>query len=329
MRAFVLRAVSENAEVELAEVPKPAPGPGQLLVKNQYAALNWADTQIRRGRYGNPPNLPVVMGAEFAGVVEYTGPGVAGFDAGDRVAAIGQHYCGGFAEWAAVPQERAIKLPPAIAPAQGAAFPVTALTAYHLLFSAFSLRPEHVILVHAVGGALGAALIQLAKDAGARVLGTTHSPHKIPLAEEAGADLVIDRSQRDFVRETDAATDGRGVDLVIDSLGGDTLWRSFEALANFGTLINLGEAEGWPQGEVRRLRDALHNRSAAFRCYDLEAAEPGSARWRKGVEYILERLVDGRLKAAIAKEFAFEDCVDMFHALESRRFMGKLLLKIP
>ena len=329
MRAFVLRAVSENAEVELAEVPKPAPGPGQLLVKNQYAALNWADTQIRRGRYGNPPNLPVVMGAEFAGVVEYTGPGVAGFDAGDRVAAIGQHYCGGFAEWAAVPQERAIKLPPAIAPAQGAAFPVTALTAYHLLFSAFSLRPEHVILVHAVGGALGAALIQLAKDAGARVLGTTHSPHKIPLAEEAGADLVIDRSQRDFVRETDAATDGRGVDLVIDSLGGDTLWRSFKALANFGTLINLGEAEGWPQGEVRRLRDALHNRSAAFRCYDLEAAEPGSARWRKGVEYVLERLVDGRLKVAIAKEFAFEDCVDMFHALESRRFMGKLLLKIP
>ena len=329
MRAFVLRAVSENAEVELAEVPKPAPGPGQLLVKNQYAALNWADTQIRRGRYGNPPNLPVVMGAEFAGVVEYTGPGVAGFDAGDRVAAIGQHYCGGFAEWAAVPQERAIKLPSAIAPAQGAAFPVTALTAYHLLFSAFSLRPEHVILVHAVGGALGAALIQLAKDAGARVLGTTHSPHKIPLAEEAGADLVIDRSQRDFVRETDAATDGRGVDLVIDSLGGDTLWRSFEALANFGTLINLGEAEGWPQGEVRRLRDALHNRSAAFRCYDLEAAEPGSARWRKGVEYVLERLVDGRLKVAIAKEFAFEDCVDMFHALESRRFMGKLLLKIP
>lgn len=329
MRAFVLRAVSENAEVELAEVPKPAPGPGQLLVKNQCAALNWADTQIRRGRYGNPPNLPVVMGAEFAGVVEYTGPGVAGFNAGDRVAAIGQHYCGGFAEYAAVPQERAIKLPSAIAPAQGAAFPVTALTAYHLLFSAFSLRPEHVILVHAVGGALGAALIQLAKDAGARVLGTTHSPHKIPLALEAGADLVIDRSQRDFVRETDAATDGRGVDLVIDSLGGNTLWRSFEALANFGTLINLGEAEGWPQGEVRRLRDALHNRSAAFRCYDLEAAEPGSDRWRKGVEYVLERLVDGRLRVAIAKEFAFEDCVDMFHALESRRFMGKLLLKIP
>lgn len=329
MRAFVLRAVSENAEVELAEVPKPEPGPGQLLVKNQYAALNWADTQIRRGRYGNPPNLPVVMGAEFAGVVERTGPGVTEFNAGDRVAAIGRHYCGGFAEYAAVPQERAIELPPAVAPAQGAAFPVSALTAYHLLFSAFSLRPEHVILVHAIGGALGIALTQLAKDAGVRVIGTTHSPHKVPLAEEAGADLVIDRSQRDFVQETHAATGGRGVDLVIDSLGGDTLWRSFEALANFGTLVNLGEAEGWPQGEVRRLRDMLHNRSAAFRCYDLEAAEPGSARWRKGVEYVLKRLADGRLKVAIAKEFAFEDCVDMFHALESRRFMGKLLLKIP
>ena len=329
MRAFVLKSVSENAEVELAEVPKPEPGSGQLLIKINYAALNWADTQIRRGRYGNPPNLPVVMGAEFAGVVERTGLGVTEFDAGDRVAAIGQHYCGGFAEYAAVPQERAIKLPQAIAPASGAAFPVSALTAYHLLFSAFSLRPEHVVLVHAIGGALGAALTQLAKDAGAQVIGTTYSSHKIPLAEETGADLVIDRSQRDFVQETDAATDGRGVDLIIDSLGGDTLWQSFEALANFGTLINLGEAEDWPQGEVSKLRNLLHNRSAAFRCYDLEAAEPGSARWRKGVEYILKRLVDGRLRVAIAKEFAFEDCVDMFHALESRRFLGKLLLKIP
>ena len=237
--------------------------------------------------------------------------------------------CGGFAEYATVPQERAIKLPEVVSTAQGAAFPVTALTAYHLLFSAFSLRPEHSILIHAIGGALGSALTQLAKDVGARVLGTTYSPHKIPLAKEAGADLVIDRSQADFVQEATAATNGSGVDLIIDSLGGDTLWRSFDALASFGTLINLGEAEGWPQGEVRKLRDVLHSRSAAFRCYDLEAAEPGSARWRKGVDYILERLADGRLKVTIAKEFAFQDCVDMFHALESRQFLGKLLLKIP
>ena len=180
-----------------------------------------------------------------------------------------------------------------------------------------------------MGGALGAALTQLAKDVGARVIGTTYSPHKIPLAREAGADLVIDRGQGDFVQEVTTATNGRGVDLIIDSLGGDTLWQSFDALANFGTLINLGEAEGWPQGEVRKLRDVLHSRSAAFRCYDLEAAKPGSARWRKGVDYVLQRLADGRLKAAIAKEFAFEDCVDMFHALESRQFLGKLLLKIP
>ena len=329
MRAFVLRSVSESAEVELAEVPKPEPGPEQLLVKNQYAALNWADTQIRRGLYGNLPNLPVVMGAEFAGVVERTGPGVTEFCAGDRVAAIGQHYCSGFAEYAAVPQERAIQLPEAVSTAQGAAFPVTTLTAYHLLFSAFSLRPEHSILIHAIGGALGTALTQLAKDVGAQVIGTTYSPHKIPLAKQAGADLVIDRGQGDFVQEVIAATNGRGVDLIIDSLGGDTLWQSLDALANFGTLINLGEAEGWPQGEVRKLRDVLHSRSAALCCYDLEAAEPGSARWRKGVDYILERLADGRLKVTIAKEFAFQDCVDMFHALESRQFLGKLLLKMP
>ena len=328
MRAFVLKSVSESAEVELAEMPEPAPAAGELLVRNQYAALNWADTQIRRGLYGNLPNLPVVMGAEFAGVVAATGPDVAEFAVGDRVAAIGKHYCGGFAEYATVPQQRAIKLPDAVSPAQGAAFPVASLTAYHLLFSAFALRAEHVVLIHAIGGALGSALIQLAKDVGAQVFGTTYSPHKVPLAKAAGADLVFDRNHQDFVRETAAATNERGADLVIDSLGGDTLWQSFDALANFGKLVNIGEAEDWPQGEVRRLRDVLHSRSAAFCCYDLEAAEPGSARWREGVDYVLERLADGRFTAPIAKEFPFEDCVAMFHALESRQHSGKLLLKI-
>ena len=328
MRAFILKSVSENAEVELSRMPKPEAGPGEVLIKNHYAALNWADTQIRRGVYGNPPVLPVIMGAEFSGIIDKAGQSVNGLTEGDRVAAIGQYYCGGFAEYTAVPRERVIKLPDGVSFAQGAAFPVASLTAYHLLFSAFSLKPDHCVLIHAIGGAVGCALTQLVKDAGARVIGTTFSSHKIRQALAMGADHVIDRSRQDFTAEVMTVTNGRGVDLVIDSLGGNTLWQSFDVLANFGSIINIGEAEDWPQGEVRKLRDVLHGKSTSFSSYDLEAAEPGSARWRTGVEYVLERLTDGRLKIPIAGEFKFQDCVKMFHTLESRQVSGKLLLKI-
>ena len=328
MRAFILNSVSENAEVELSRMPKPEPGPGQVLIRNHYAALNWADTQIRRGVYGNPPVLPVIMGAEISGTIDQTGQNVSGLTAGDRVAAIAQYYCGGFAEYTTVPRERVIKLPDAVSFSQGAAFPVASLTSYHLLFSAFSLEPEHCVLIHAIGGAVGSVLTQLVKDAGARVIGTTFSSHKIKQALEMGADHVIDRSKGDFAVEVMTVTNGRGVDLVIDSLGGNTLWQSFDVLANFGSVINIGEAEDWPQGEVRKLRDVLHGKSTSFSSYDLEAAEPGSVRWQAGVDYVLERLIDGRLKIPIGGEFKFQDCVKMFHTLESRQVSGKLLLKI-
>ena len=328
MRAHVLHSPGESAQTELSEVPKPRPGPGEVLVENHFAALNWGDTQIRRGHYPNISHLrfPLIMGEEFAGVAAEVGAEVADIQVGDRVAASNLDR-GGFAEYALAPATRVIKLADQVPLDQAAAYFVVARTAYHLLFSAFNLQAGHRVLVHAVSGGVGLMVTQMAVEAGAKVIGTTYSPNKVAQALNLGAELVIDRSQRDFVPEVMAHTKGEGVDLVVDSLGGDTLWQSFDALALYGRVVNIGETQGWPEGAVRDLRDKLYERSTSFAGFELDVCE-GTARWTRGTQYCLERLADGRLAAPIAQIFPFEQCREMFAALESRRLSGKCLLRI-
>ena len=194
---------------------------------------------------------------------------------------------------------------------------MVARTAYHLLFSAFNLRAGHRVLVHPVSGGVGLMVTQMAVEAGAKVIGTTYSPHKMAQALNLGAELVIDRSQRDFVQEVMAHTNGEGVDLVVDSLGGETLWQSFDALALYGRVVNIGETQGWPEGAVRDLRDKLYERSTSFAGFELDVCE-GTAHWTRGTQYCLERLASGKLAAPIAQVFPFEQCREMFAALESK-----------
>lgn len=328
MRAHVLHSPGENAQTELSEAPKPRPGLGEVLVENHFAALNWGDTQIRRGHYPNISHLrfPLIMGEEFAGVAAEVGAEVTDIQAGDRVAASNLDR-GGFAEYALAPATRVIKLADQVPLDQAAAYFVVARTAYHLLFSAFNLQAGHRVLVHAVSGGVGLMVTQMAVEAGAKVIGTTYSPHKVAQARSLGAELVIDRSQRDFVPEVMAHTNGEGVDLVVDSLGGETLWQSFDALALYGRVVNIGETQGWPEGAVRDLRDKLYERSTSFAGFELDVCE-GTARWTQGTQYCLERLADGRLAAPIAQIFPFEQCREMFAALESRKLSGKCLLRI-
>lgn len=328
MRAHILRNPGEDAQPELIEVPRPCPGPGEVLVENHFAALNWGDTQIRRGVYPNLSHLrfPLIMGEEFAGVVADVGDGVTDVKAGDRVAASNLER-GGFAEYAVAPARRIVELPADVGLDRAAAFFVVAHTAYHLLFSAFDLKPGHRVLVHAISGGVGSMVTQMAVNAGAKVIGTTYSPHKMQQALDLGAERVIDRSRHDFVQEVMEHTHGRGVDLVVDSLGGETMWRSFDALAFYGRVVNIGEAQGWPEGDVRDLRDKLYERSTSLAGFELDVCE-GTERWARGTRYCAERLASGRLAPSIARVFPFEQCREMFAALESRQLAGKCLLRI-
>ena len=325
MRAVVVTNPGGPDALELKSVPDPLPGPGQVAIDTQYAACNWMDTQKRRGVYPDKDfTYPTILGNEVSGVVSEVGSDVADIRIGDRVSAIVRS--GGYAEKVVADQSLTISLPDDLDFATAAQFPIVCLTAYHLTHTASRLRRGETVLVHAIGGAVGLAVTQIARELGARVIGTvTSSPEKAKAAIDLGADLVIIRDEMDFVAEVMRFTDGRGVDLCIDSLGGETGYRSFDALRYYGRLINIGEAEGWP---VQGLRDKLYERSTSFAGFETIHAGPGSRIWNEGVDFVVQRIRDRRIRMPLAGIFALQDVQAMHRKIESRAVSGKLLLRI-
>lgn len=326
MRAIVVERPGGVDRLELREVPDPVPGPGEVLVEIAYAGCNWSDVQKRRGVYPDPVAYPAVLGLEVSGRVAGLGPGVRGVRAGARVAAItGPRLLGGYAERVVVPAACVLPLPAAVSLQTGAGFPVVALTAYHLLHTAHRLRAGEVVLIHAIGGGVGLMLTQLAKARGARVVGTVGTAAKGARARKLGADLVVARDREDFVEAARRFTGGRGVDLVIDSLGGDVLPRSFDALRRFGRVIDIGEAAGYPDFPIR---PKLYERSTSLGAFELLHAGPGSPGWRRGVRAVTDAIARGRLRVPIEGIYPFERCAEMHLRLESRAVSGKLLLRV-
>lgn len=326
MRAVVVGSPGGLEALTLAEVPDPGPGPDGVLIEVAYAGCNWSDVQKRQGVYPDPVSYPAILGLEVSGRVLAKGRAARGLAVGQRVAALtGPRMLGGYAELVAVPAPYVIPLPDGIPIETGAAFPVVALTAYHLLHSAYRLRRGETVLAHAIGGAVGLMITQVAKAVGARVIGTVGSAGKGARALEFGADLVIERDREDFVEAALAFTRGRGVDLVIDSLGGDILPRSFEALRIYGRVINIGEAAGYPDFPIR---PKLYERSTSLAGFELLHARPGSPRWRRGVRQVVEGFASGRLRLPIEGVYPPERAADMHRHLESRGVSGKLLLAV-
>lgn len=311
--------------LQVTEVADPQPAPDEVVIDVAYAACNWMDTEKRRGVYPDRRlTYPTVLGNEVSGVVSRVGHVVSEFQIGDRVAAVIAK--GGYAEKCIAPAVTTMKLPDKMNLALGASFQISALTAYHLLFSAYHLRVGDVVLVHALGGALGLIITQIAKEYGAKIIGTVSSAAKGENASKFGADRIIVRSEEDFVQSALEFTGGVGVDLVIDSLGGETGFRSHDALRYYGHLINIGEAEDWPW--EKGLRDKLYERSTSFSGFEMLAATPGSDCWKQGVKYILPRVADGRIQVPIAGTYSLAKCQEMHRDLEARSVSGKLLLAI-
>ena len=326
MRAVVIDRPGGLDRLKLRDIPEPTAGPGEVLIRTRYAGCNWSDIQKRRGVYPNPVSYPAVPGLEVSGRVAALGAGTRGFRVGDRVAAIlFPTGLGGFAELVAVPALAAMHLPDGVRDDLGAAFPMVALTAYHLLHSATRLRRGETVLIHAIGGGVGLMATQMAVAAGARVIGTASSAPKGRRARAYGASRVVDRGSEDFVAVANDLTGGRGVDLVIDSLGADILERSFDCLRTYGRVINIGEAAGYPDFAIR---PKLYERSTSLAGFELNHAVPGSARWRRGVQFVLARLADGRLKLPIEKRYPLAQVRAAQRHLEQRTVSGKILLKI-
>lgn len=326
MKAVVVRTPGGLDRLTIEEVPEPEIPEGHVLIEVAWGACNWGDVQKRQGIYPDPVSYPAVLGGEVSGRIVKRGRGVRGVAVGQNVAAItGRDMLRGFAERVAVAQELLMPVPPTLDLRMAAAYPVVSLTAYHLLNTAAKIRAGDTILVHAIGGGVGLALLQLARHAGARVLGTVSRREKARLPIAFGADRVIARDSEDFVDVAMEVTQGRGVDLVIDSLGADILPRSFDALRPFGHLINIGEAAGEPHFEVRK---KLYERSTSFAGFELMHAAPGTRRWRAGLRKVVRSIETGRLSIPVAGEFPMERIAEAQAFLESGSVSGKLLVKV-
>ncbi|MDB5365505.1 MAG: hypothetical protein JWM77_1432 [Rhodospirillales bacterium] len=321
MRAITIERTGSPDVLQLCTVPDPQPSERQVLVDVAYCGCNWADTQVRAGIYPHPMSYPLILGFEVSGVISAVGPQVTGFAVGDRVCAIGGG--GGYAERVVIDVDDLIPLPDNIPLDVAAAFPIQALTAYHMLHTVYRLSAGDTVLCHAIGGGVGSYVTQLAVMAGARVMGTVGTPGKETLPLSYGAERVVNSRTEDFVEVARQLTSGRGIDVAIDSLGATTLDRTYDVMRNLGHVISIGEAEGQP---FNNIRERILPKSLSFTRFHLKHIDATSAVWRNGYVTVLEAIARGVLNVPIVKRYKLPEAAEMHRQLEGRSVSGKLLL---
>ena len=320
MKAIRVHECGGPEVMRLDELPKPNPGPGQVLVEVKAAGINLFDTQLRSGLYKR--DLPLTLGLEGAGIVQATGAGLGEINVGDRVAFI--FSAGSYATHTLAPAERVVPLPDNITFEEAAAVLFQGLTAHYLATSTFTLGPDTSCLVHSAAGGCGILLCQIAKIRGAEVIGAVSTPAKALVAREAGADHVVIYPEEDFEKAVKRITGGRGVDVVYDAVGLDTYVRSMNVLRPRGLLALYGEASGdVPPIDPRELlfRKSLYLTRTGLDHYVADRHE-----LRVRCDELFTWVAQGRLKQKIFGTFTLEQIAQAHRALEQRATTGKLLV---
>ena len=319
MRAIQVSEFGGPQVLRVMDVAAPTLSPGQALVRVEAAGVNFIDVYQRSGQYNVP--LPFTPGQEGAGVVEAVGTDVTSVKVGDRVAwaMFGPSY----AEMVSIPVEKLVPIPYGLAAQDAAAALLQGMTAHFLVRSTFPLNPGHTCLVHAAAGGVGLLLVQLARLAGARVIGTVSTDEKARLARQAGADEVILYSQQDFLEETRRLTEGRGVDVVYDSVGKDTFDRSLQCLRPRGMLVLFGQSSGAVppvDPQVLNARGSLYLTRPSLAHHVL-----GSELRQRSTE-LFGLISEGKLWVRLDEAYPLTQASEAHAALESRSTSGKLVL---
>jgi NADPH2:quinone reductase len=317
MKAIRINEFGGSQNLRVDEIEKPTPGADEVLIKTAAAGINYADTMLRQNKYMFSPELPFVLGFEVAGTIEAAGANVKHFSVGQRVLATVRG--GGYAEYAIADWRMIVPIPDDLEFGKATALLVQGLTALGLLAD---LTSGQTILIHAAAGGVGSLLVQLAKHKGAKVLGTASTSEKLEKVVSLGADVGINYSESDWTDEVLAATDGKGVDLIIEMVGGEIGRQNFKCLATGGTMIVYGAASG-EDFQISAL--SLLFRMQTVKGYNLnfETRENMAAFTKE----LMSHIAENRLEVNVT-EFPLAQAREAHDALEGRKTMGKVVLTV-
>jgi NADPH2:quinone reductase len=320
MKAIQVSQPGGPEAMQLVDLPIPTPKPNEAILKIAAAGVNFIDVYNREGRYKVP--TPFVLGQEAAGTVTSVGSGVKNVKPGDRVAYTS--ILGAYADYAAVPADRLVKIPDGVSDQQAAAAMLQGMTAHYLSHETFPLKKGQTVLVHAAAGGVGLLLVQMAHHLGARVIGTVSTEEKAKLAREAGADEIILYTQADFESETSRLTNGKGVNVVYDSVGKTTFEKGLNVLLPRGMMVLFGGSSGpvppfdplmlTPKGSLFLTRPSL--------THYIITAEELQAR----ASAVFEMIRTGKLNLRIEHIYRLSAAQQAHRDLEGRKTTGKLLL---
>lgn len=306
--------------LKFEDITLPAPGAGEILVKNRAIGLNFIDTYFRSGLY--PAPLPLVLGNESAGDVVAVGAGVTEFKPGDRVAIVSAH--GAYAEERIVPAATAVALPAAISYEAAASMMLKGLTAEYLLHRTYKVRPGDTILVHAAAGATGLILCQWGKALGATVIGTVGSRDKAELAKAHGCDHVILYRDENVAARVKEITGGKMCDVVYDGVGKDTFMASLDSLKPFGLLASFGNASGAVEAFNLGILSAKGSLYVTRPTLNTHTAKRESM--VAMAKNLFDMVASGKVKVPVNATFALKDAAEAHRALEGRHTTGSTVL---
>lgn len=317
MKAVLMKSYGSSDVLSYEEVAVPKPKDNEVLIKVEASGVNYADVMLRKGVYIIKPETPFVPGLEIVGTVVELGTAVKGLQVGQRVVAFLQ--TGGYAEYAVAPTHQVFTTAENLEAGKALALAVQGWTALGLLQD---LKPHQTVLVQAAAGGVGVFLVQLAKLRGARVIGTASTLEKLETIKQLGVDIAINYTEPDWVEQILKATDHKGVDLLIESVGGEIGSQSFKCLAHGGAMIIYGQSSD--QG-FQLPSSNIFFKSLTIKGYLVRDESP-----EKLGEYTRElaRLFDDGCLNLLVTEFPLERAADAQRALETRRTTGKVVLRI-
>lgn len=325
MRRLYVTGYGEPDVLEWVDADAPVPGPGEVLVSVRAFSIMWADVLERRGRYPGQPEPPFASGHEFTGVVAAVGPGVTTLQTGTRVCGTIPHG-GAASELVVAPADILHRVPDAVDDIAAAALVATYLTAEIGITVFGRLAPTDAVLIHAAAGGLGSACLQLCRAHGCgTIVATAGGAEKTARVAEWGADVAVDYRSDDFVAAALDATGGEGVDVVLESVGGDVLGRSFDCIAPGGRMVCMGASSGRSSDRFRL--HTLFEKGISIAGFTLGLwIDAGAPLVAEAAERVLRFAADGTIAPVIAGVFAPDEIAEAHRLFESRSAIGRIVV---